>query len=100
MGKSYTEIVELIDAHLKKSGRRYYSEFYIGVSQNATKRLFEEHHVDMKNSWWIYATADSSEIAKEVEEHYLGLGMRGNDRDENNNSTMVYSYVVTPTTTE
>ena len=41
MALSYNEIVNKIDEHLRKSGKRYYSEFYIGVSQNAVKRLFE-----------------------------------------------------------
>lgn len=100
MGLSYDEIVNRIDEHLRKSGRRYYSEFYIGISDNARKRLFEQHHVDMENSWWIYDTAETSEIARNVEQHYLELGMRGGSDGGSERSKMVYCYVVTPTTTE
>lgn len=102
MALSYTEIVSKINEHLSKSGKRYYSEFYIGVSKDAIKRLFEEHHVDKENSWWIYTTAISSEVARQVEKHFIDLGMRGGtgDENENENSNMVYCYVVTPTTTE
>lgn len=100
MEQSYDAIVKKIDGHLAKSGKRYYSEFYIGISENAMKRLFEEHHVDKENSWWIYTTAESSEIAREVEKHYLDLGMRGGTGGGDENSKMVYCYVVTPTTTE
>jgi hypothetical protein len=100
MAQSYNEIVNQFDDHLKKSGKRYYSEFYIGISENAVRRLFEEHHVDMKNSWWIYTTAESSEVAREIEKHYLDLGMRGGTGGGDENSKMVYCYVVTPTTTE
>lgn len=100
MGLSYKEIIDKFNHHLKKSGKRYYSEFYVGISKNAPKRLFEEHHVDMKTSWWIYETADSSDIAREVEKHYLQLGMRGSDGGGDTSSNMVYCYVVTPTTTE
>lgn len=100
MALSYNEIVNQIDAHLKKSGRRYYSEFYIGISQDARKRLFEEHHVDRENSWWIYTTAISADVAREVEKHYLDLGMRGGTGGGDDKSNMVYCYVVTPTTTE
>ena len=53
MAKSFNEIISDIDAHLLKSGKKYYSEFYIGVSKNARKRLFEEHHVDEEHSWLI-----------------------------------------------
>ena len=100
MALSYDEIVNKIDEHLRKSGKRYYSEFYIGVSQNAVKRLFEEHHVDKENSWWIYTTAISSEVARQVEKHFLDLGMRGGTGGGDYKSKMVYCYVVTSTTTE
>ena len=100
MALSYDEIIGRIDDHLGKSGKRYYSEFYIGISENARKRLFEEHHVDVDTSWWIYLTAESTAIAREVEKHYLELGMRGSDGGGNDNSKMVYCYAVTPTTTE
>lgn len=100
MAMSYNEIIERFDVHLGKSGKRYYSEFYIGISKNARKRLFEEHHVDMDTSWWIYVTAESTDIARKVEKHYLELGMRGGDGGGDDASNMVYCYVVTPTTTE
>ena len=99
MALSYNDILKNIDEHLSKSGKRYYSEFYIGVTQNAVKQLFEEHHVDKENSWWIYTTAISSEDAKKVENYYKNLGMRSGGTSDDN-SKMVYCYVVTPTTTE
>lgn len=64
------------------------------------RRLFEEHHVDKDNSWWIYTTASTTEDARAVEEHYLKLGMRGGSGGGTKRSNMVYCYVVTPTTTE
>ena len=100
MEQTYNEIIDRFNKHLGRSGKRYYSEFYIGVSKNARKRLFEEHHVDMDSSWWIYVTAESACVAKKVEKHFLDLGMRGSNVDEDETSNMVYCYVVTPTTTE
>lgn len=100
MGNSYDEIIKRFDEHLGKSGKRYYSEFYIGISNDAAKRLFEQHHVDKDNSWWIYTTAESSQVARNVEKHYLDLGMRGGTGGGDENSDMVYCYVVTPTTSE
>lgn len=77
MANSYEQIIKDINEHLQKSGRSYYSDFYIGISSDARNRLFKEHHVK-ENSWWIYRVADSSGVAREVEQYYLKLGMRGN----------------------
>ena len=99
MANSYEQIIKDIDEHLQKSGRSYYSDFYIGISNDARNRLFKEHHVK-ENSWWIYRTADSSDVAREVEKYYLELGMRGNAGGGDASATMVYCYAVTPTTTE
>lgn len=100
MALTYDQLVEEINEHLKCCGKRYYSELYIGVSADANKRLFEQHHVDKDNSWWIYSTAESAEVARKVEKHFLELGMRGGTGGGDENSNMVYCYVVTPTTTE
>ena len=100
MALDYKEIIDKINDHLRRSGKRYYSEFYIGISDNAPRRLFEEHHVDKEHSWWIYTTAKNSDIARKVEKYYLDLGMRGGPGGGDDNSTMVYCYVVTPITTE
>ena len=66
MAQTFKEIIEKIDEHLKKSGKRYYSEFCIGISENARRSLFEIHHVDKDNSWWIYVTAVSVNDAEKV----------------------------------
>ena len=100
MGKSKTQIISEIDNHLKKSGKRYYSEFYVGISNDARRRLFQEHHVQEKGSWWIYRTANSSVIAREVEQHYIDLGMRGGNGGGDDSAVMVYCYAVSPTTSE
>lgn len=100
MANSYDQIVTAIDEHLQKSGKRYYSEFYIGVASNASKKLFEEHHVNKENSWWIFRTASTPAIANKVKEHYLNLGMRGRNGENNSDAMMVYCYAVTLTTTE
>ncbi|GFH99049.1 hypothetical protein IMSAGC004_01451 [Bacteroidaceae bacterium] len=98
--KDYSTIIAEVDEHMKKSGKRYYSNFYVGVSDNAVQRLFSEHHVSREESWWIYRTAKDADTARKVEKHYLDLGMRGGDEDRNDSSTMVYVYAVEPITTE
>lgn len=100
MCKSYQEIIDDFNDHLKYSGRKFYKDFYVGVSKDAQKRLFDEHHVNEQYSWWIYRTAKDSQTARAVEKYFLDLGMRGGDGGGDQSSNMVYCYAVTPTTTE
>ena len=74
--QTYEEILNAINEHLKSSGRKYYSDFYIGVSEDAAKQLVEKHHVGRRD-WWIYRAAETPKIARDVAAHYLKLGMRG-----------------------
>ena len=57
MAKNYQTIVDEILEHLAKSGKRYYSDFYIGITNDVRRRLFSEHNVSEENNWWIYRTA-------------------------------------------
>lgn len=63
MAKDYQTIVDEINDHLSKSGKRYYSEFYIGITNDVNRRLFKEHNVTKEKAWWIYRTAKDSVIA-------------------------------------
>ena len=99
MANSYKQIIKDINEHLQKSGRSYYSDFYIGISSDARNRLFKEHHVK-ENSWWIYRTAEDSETARKVEKYFLDKGMRGDNGGGNESSNIVYCYAVSPTTIE
>lgn len=99
---TYDNIIKAFDDHMKKSGCRYYSDFYVGTTNDAKKRLFDEHHVDKDHQWWIFSAADNEEIAQQVEKHYLQFGTRGSfcgDKKEGN-AVYVYAYVVTPKTVE
>lgn len=100
MAKDYQTIVDEINDHLSKSGKRYYSDFYIGITNDIERCLFKEHNVAKEKTWWIYRTAKDSDIAREVEKHFLDMGMRGNDGGGNEASNIVYCYAVSPTTVE
>lgn len=95
--KDYNAIIREIDDHMKISGKRYYSDFYVGISKDAVQRLFSEHHVSRDKSWWICRTAVDAETARNIEKHYLDLGMRGGDGGGDEASSMVYVYAVEPT---
>lgn len=100
MAFSYHEIIEKVDQHLNKSGKNYYSEFYIGITNEPERRLFNEHGVSKEESWWIYIPANNAATARKVEQYYLNKGMRGGNGGGNDNSIFVYCYIVTPTTVD
>ena len=100
MPKDYQTIVDEIMKHLEGSGKKYYSDFYIGITNDVDRRLFDEHNVSRDYSWWIYRTAKDSVTAREVEKHFLELGMRGGESGGNDTSNIVYCYAVTSTTVE
>ena len=96
------EIIRDFDAHLGKSNHQYYSEFYVGITNNIESRLFGSHKVPKDNHWWIYSPADTEEIARDVERYYLEKGMRGGPGGGtgNGDAKYVYCYLVAPYTVE
>lgn len=96
------EIIKAIDAHLMKSNREYYNQFYIGITSDIESRLFGDHKVPRENHWWIYQYADSEDIARDVERHYLELGMQGDEGGGtgSGNVKYVYCYAITNYTVE
>ena len=100
MAKDFQTIVNDINDHLSKSGKRYYSDFYIGITNDVVHRLFREHNVAKEKAWWIYRTAINSDTAREVEDYFLKKGMRGDNGGGNDASNIVYCYAVSPTTIE
>lgn len=100
MAKDFNTIVNEINEHLSKSGKRYFSDFYIGITNDVERRMFGEHNVSKEKGWWIYRTATDSETAREIESLFLERGMRGDTGGGNEASNIVYCYAVSPTTIE
>ena len=94
------EIIAEIDAHLQVSKKEYWSDYYIGITNDVERRLFTEHNVKKTNAWWIYCPATSKAAAQAVEEHYLAKGMKGDTGGGTKDSTYVYCYEITSTTKE
>lgn len=92
MASTKEEIIDDIKSYIiKREGG--YSKWYVGIAEDAQKRLFEDHGVREEGNPWIYRTANSSSIAREVEEYFVnvmgtdgGLGGGGED------TKMVYAY--------
>lgn len=93
-------IIKAFDEHIQKSQRQYYREFYCGITDDIERRLFTEHNVSKENGFWIYAPAENVEEAREIEKHYLKLGMQGDTGGGNKNSIWVYCYLIMQYTKE
>ena len=66
--------------------------WYVGVTDDAQGRLFDEHQVHYQNDAWIYRTASSEMEAQRVEEYFLEYGMDGRKGGRRPDSRMVYAY--------
>lgn len=85
------EIISDITDHIKSRGGTFF-EWYVGVATSPTSRLFIDHNVIKKTDKWIYCPADSEEIARSVERHFIeGLSASGG-LGGGINPTFVYAY--------
>lgn len=100
MRKTAKEIIVDVEEHLTKSNKRYYSDFYVGITNDIERRLFVEHNVDKKSNWWIYRTATNKTAAQSVEEYFLNKGMKGDTGGGTDDSIYVYCYEITNLTKE
>ena len=87
-----------INSYICKNAE-YYREFYVGITSNPTKRLFEEHNVSENNDVYIYIEADSEEIARAVEKHFIDKGCKG-DQGGGTYPRHVYAYKISSNTSE
>lgn len=94
------KIMQFFNNYLNNSGRRFYSDFFIGVTDDVDKSLFRDHMVSKTNSSYIYAPASTHENALAVKKYYHNLGMRTSSRRTSKLSKMVYCYGVSPYTIE
>lgn len=94
----YEKIIAEINEHLGKSSKEFYSDYYIGITDNINERLFGFHQVPQRGHWYIYMPADTDEIARKVEKFFLDLGMQGGTGGGSSKSIMVYCYEISPNT--
>lgn len=100
MAQTIEEMIAFFEENLRNSRRNYYSEFYIGITNDVERRLFQEHNVNKETMWWAYTTANTKEDAEYIERYYLGKGMKGNTGGGTPDSKVVYCYAVGPTTVD
>jgi hypothetical protein len=100
MSYSANQIVQDILSHISNCSGRYYSDFYVGITNDIDKRLFSEHKVDKQSGCWVYRQATSSEVARQAEAQLIAKGMKGGGGGGDYTSVYVYCYQITGQTTE
>jgi len=91
------KIINEIEDYVGKCGGAF-SSWYIGIAEDPRDRLFSEHNVSEKNGNWVYRPTSSSVTARNIEQHFLGLGMDGGSGGGDYLSKAVYSYKKTYST--
>lgn len=69
------------------------NQIYVGIAADAEDRLFNGHAVDKENDVWIYRTASSDNVAREIEKHFLDLGFDGGPGGGDENTKKVYCFL-------
>jgi len=90
MAKSKNDIIDDITTY---AGGKY-SEWYAGIAANPRVRLFNDHQVNEEKDSWIYRLCEDSDVAREIEEHLLGLGFCGGGGGGDETSKSVYAYKI------
>lgn len=83
--------------HMHTCGGSYPS-WYVGITNDAQRRLFAEHGVNKDSGVWIFRTADSSETARRAEQYFISLGMDGGTGGGDHTAKVVYAYRKTSST--
>ena len=52
------------------------------VTYNVENRLFGDHNVSKESGHWIYRSASSDSMAREIKQHFLDKGLDGGSGGE------------------
>ena len=103
MGKTAHKIVEdilnFISNSLKCPGE-YFKDYYVGITDDPKKALFEKHNVDKRTGCYIYVLANSYIEAKTALKLLLNSGMQNNSSDSDDSFVYVYCYFTTNVTSQ
>lgn len=92
------EIVENLNRYMRGFPETTNSEWYVGIATNPRNRLFDDHNVSENTGIWSFATADTHEIARAVEQSYLDAGCDGGGGGGDSSTKAVYVYLKTSST--
>lgn len=98
MASTADVIVAAIKAYVGK--KREYREWYVGIAEKPKRRLFDEHGVTEENGESFRMRATDVEEARRAEKTLIAAGFQGHPGGGTDDSTAVYAYRITPTTSQ
>jgi hypothetical protein len=94
------EIIDAFNKFIHNFGDAYY-QWYIGITANPEQKLFNDHMVNKKNGVWKYENAGSEKNALKIKKYLVEkFCAQGDEGSANSNTTYVYAYRISDTTTE
>ncbi len=92
MAAGKQDSINAIESYIQKCGGEY-STWYVGIAADARNRLFNDHGVREEGDCWIYNQVTSSEVAREVERHFVyARNTDGGPGGGDETTDMVYAY--------
>jgi len=92
MSNSSDKIISDIKDYIRNNGS-VYSSWYVGIAKDPRDRLFNGHNVHQNGDAWIYREAESSQVARDVENYFINtLGTDGGPGGGDWQSNNVYAY--------
>ena len=74
--------------------------WYVGITSQPERRLFQDHKVNRDDGAWIYGKANSNAEARQVEEYFLERGFEGGPGGGKEDALYIYAYRITLFTQE
>ena len=90
-------IVNEIGAHIQKQGGAH-SNWYAGITEDISDRLFGAHQVPRKDHWYAYRRATTASAARSAEKALLDWGCDGGTGGGDDDAIFVYAYLKTAKT--
>lgn len=98
--KTRQEAKEDIDAYIRENSG-IYPNWYVGITADPEKRLFNDHNVIKKGGVWIHVRCTSTDAARDVETYFINeKGTKGGPGGGDDDAIYVYAYKITPSTRE
>ena len=87
----YYEVIDSIHGFILKNSYSYF-DWYIGLTDNAEKMLFEEHQLNPASDMWIYEEVPSHSDAYRIREYFLNMGCAGGLHRNPKKTRYIYGY--------
>jgi len=91
MSPAQESIIKTIETHMLRF-KVNPNSWYVGITNNIRKKLFEEIGVSEQNDNWIYITTENNDSAKEIKKQLLSNGLSNINVSEDEIGNIIFVY--------